>query len=295
VCVVSSLTVAQVTQVPAVIPANYWFCHNMVQMIMSSSLKDIEMYEMWKRNAADVEWSRFALLRNNDLRAKNLPPRRSNAIPKSVIDDWEKHMRHWELGKPSNERLADPKSHLPKEWIEAIMERIVLLWKRGFIVPSYNTACMPVFAGREEPNGPLHFYCDFRAYLQSGIVKAASHTPEGLRVRPPKGPDQLKREMEKWEARNPDSTYSLLKMKSELECWPFDMPDETRSLGTVLDPTGRIWEFEKMPKDFPFADVDMHMRMALLMLEAPDFEGSRTEEDKIRFVSAPTPSPECQV
>ena len=291
-CLLLLILVPVTQSVPTVIPANFWFCNVMVQMIMSRSFEDIDMHEMWEQSSPDIEWSQFALLRDNDLRAKNLPPRRPSAMPKKVIEDWEEHMKHWDLLNQSNGRLTDPASHMPKEWIQTIMERIILLWKGGHIVPSYNLGCMPIFAGREEGNGPLHMYCDFRAYRDAGMLKAASHTPEGLKVTPPKGPDQLKREMEKWEARNPSSTYSLLKMKSEFECWPIDMPDNTRHMATILDPTGRIWEFETMPKDFPLSDVDMHMQMALLLVEAPDFGGKETEQDKITFVPRLPMTPE---
>jgi len=257
----------------------------MVQMIWSKKFHDIDMYEMWEENAPDTKWNDFALLRDNDKRANNLPPRRPSTMPEKVKKDWENHIKEHKLKDNNWARLQDGESHMSREEVRFLIARIMTLWKQGAISPSYNLACMPVLAGKESPDGEYGMYIDYSILYHAKMFEPRTHTAEGMFIVPPGSPSYLKDAMEKWERKNPSSWYALCKLKSTSEYWHFQLPEDVRPMSTFLDPRGRIWEWNKTPKDFPHAGKDLHTMMRTLMIEAPRYAG---------IGSALVPQEECE-
>ncbi|KAF8540610.1 hypothetical protein BDD12DRAFT_880249 [Trichophaea hybrida] len=249
------------------LPQNFWFCNNMVQMIWSKKFHDIDMREMWEENAPDTKWDDFPLLRDNDKRANNLPRRRSNSMPEKVKNDWDNHIKEHKLMDNNWAGLQDGESHMSREEVRFLMGRIMTLWKQGAISPSYNLACMPVLVGKESPDDGYSMYIDYDAL--TGMFEPRTYTAEGVVIVPTGPTSYLKETMEKWERKYPNSWYALCKLKSMPEHWLMPLPEDVKPMSTFLDPRGRIWEWNKTPKDFPYAGKDLHTMMRTLMIEAP--------------------------
>lgn len=100
----------------------------------------------------------------------------------------------------------------------------------------------------------------------------------------PPPPGYLLDEVEKWHAKYPDTTYSLLRIKSEDDYWPFlDLPGDTAEEMAFSDPMGRSWQWKYKPKDMPSSECDVHqLTRDLLDQRAPSIEpkGAKKREEK---------------
>ncbi|KAI5781498.1 hypothetical protein EDC01DRAFT_240704 [Geopyxis carbonaria] len=265
-----------------VLPKNVWYCRLMVQMLWGNprTIEDLELGKGW---GDDVDPKDYDNVRDREARAKNPPCRRSTHPPQAAWDHWQTLVKAKCVRHEGWAPLTDDDAVYPKDWVKHILKTVFRLYRQGVIRPSYNLDCAPIFGGRE--NGGLHMYVDYSSLqLIEGAHPALQDGPFCFGPPPEKG--YLLQEMEKWEAKHPGSWYTLYRMKSAQEHWNFstETGDIDSDITTMLDPRGHVWEWTKMPKDFPMSEYQMHLHMSRMWIEPPDLSGNKkTEQDSIKY------------
>ncbi|CCX04408.1 Similar to conserved hypothetical protein [Ajellomyces dermatitidis SLH14081]; acc. no. XP_002620839 [Pyronema omphalodes CBS 100304] len=195
------------------------------------------------------------------------PYRRPTEMPDSV-------KRYWESLRVSVEKCNRQPQYYDMLYPDQYhfyyaMDRIMVLWMQKSIEPSFHNGAVPnhhCFTANEKINNPLGLYC---VYGDPNMT-----IPEI----PP--PNFSKCQMQAWERKNHGSWYSLCKFKSEPEFWPLEI-DEADITNSIIanvvpfqtcfiidDPHFKsIWEWKKLPKDYPLAKNLIHEKMEALFMK----------------------------
>ncbi|TGZ79976.1 hypothetical protein EX30DRAFT_66385 [Ascodesmis nigricans] len=271
-------------QANLVIPKNYYYCMLIVDMLWparipspdiksdNKSFEDLKMGTVFE----GIDPKEFTTLREHTLRSKYCGIGRPNQVPPRVHQEWEAFVETEGLSDQGWCKMYNADEIFPKDWVKYILERVFDLWHDGIIRPSYRLACVPAYCGKDV-HGHIGMFIDYQLLLDSGQIRLSGEFQD------PPPPDYIMKELEAWEEKNPNSCYSLLRMKSSPEYWHTQFYPSDTALTSFVDPRGRIWEFTKYPKDYPGAAAQFHEIVEEVFIEPPNLRRRDRPEEKIRY------------